>query len=147
MLMCFIYTDVCAPLACLVPEEARKDIRSPGTGIMDVCQLSWVCWESNLGLSGQSGSVIRNGIITSQGNHGWGQQHREATAVWQHRSEAISHHPRTPLSAPLLRTKAAHPQASADSGSARGHFHQENSNGSEDFFTLKKFTKYFTRCQ
>lgn len=34
---CFVYTYVCAPPMCPVHGEVRRDVRSPGTGPMNVC--------------------------------------------------------------------------------------------------------------
>jgi hypothetical protein len=41
---------VYTPSVWLVPAEARREIRSPETGVIDGCELSCKCWELNLGL-------------------------------------------------------------------------------------------------
>jgi hypothetical protein len=34
----------------LFPQRLEEDIRGPGTGVVDGCELPCGCWESNLGL-------------------------------------------------------------------------------------------------
>jgi hypothetical protein len=48
---CFVCLYVCAPRACLVPEDAGEGIGSvsPRTGVTDVCELLRGCWERNPG--------------------------------------------------------------------------------------------------
>lgn len=45
--MCFAYLCKCAQYAC--PERPGEDVRSPGTEVMDSCELSYGCWQPNLG--------------------------------------------------------------------------------------------------
>ena len=40
---------VCVPCAYLVPSEIKRGDRSHGTGVIDCCELSYECWESNPG--------------------------------------------------------------------------------------------------
>lgn len=39
---------------CMVPEEVRKDVNSPGTGVSSGCPSSHGCWEWKLPLKEQS---------------------------------------------------------------------------------------------
>lgn len=41
---------VCTSYACLLPEEARRAVGVPGTGVTDSCEPPRKCWESNPGL-------------------------------------------------------------------------------------------------
>ena len=40
---------VCMSCVCLAFEEARRGVRSPGTGITDSCELPCGCWQLNAG--------------------------------------------------------------------------------------------------
>ena len=45
-----LYVHICVLCTCLVPQTSEEDVRYPGTGVMDGCELPCGCWEQNLGL-------------------------------------------------------------------------------------------------
>lgn len=53
LLLILINKGVCLRVylgtTCLVPKEARREHQSPGTGVTNSCDLSFGCWELNLG--------------------------------------------------------------------------------------------------
>lgn len=44
-----VVLHVCAPQACLEPTKVKRGYQSPGTGIVDSCELPCQYWESNPG--------------------------------------------------------------------------------------------------
>lgn len=45
----FFCMYVCIPCTCLVPEEFRKSVGSPESGVADDCEPPCGCWETNPG--------------------------------------------------------------------------------------------------